>query len=864
MPDQAYTVEMLLKWIADNRALVAGSTQARALKKNVKALRAEIKMLGAQALTQFNLICGGLTRMGKKAMLAGGLILGALGALFYKMIKVGAKFENFRVTLDQLYGSAEEGKKAFDWIMELQVKTPYKPTELMGALQQLKSFGVDARKWLPVIGDMAATMGKSIEEAAKGVGKALTGGAGAADVLRESYAASVQNIAKVTGYAEKEIKGNIEVYKKALFEFIKQKKFAGGMMRLSATLTGILSSIGGAFEQFFGAVGRMINEVMKGDLTKIRDWMVGMFEGWAEGTSKAQKLAERVAKGFKMIYEGLKKAGAIIWKFIKPFVEFFKNHPQMVKWAIAGVAVSGALLLVGGGIMFVVGKLGQMGVGLVHGIGTLKKFGGTLMALFTKTKAAGGLGSLMGGLTAKGGIMGKIGGLFAGGGAAAGGGIAATLATALPIIGGVIAGLALLATAWKKNFAGIREAAAKALKPLLDIVRAIFGIGKKATILKTIGAVLKAVWLGLAKAVAPVFKLIFTVIGAVFRILKAVLMPIIKVLGKVFEMLGLGGKGAVEGITGAFDILAKVIGFVADAIGWVVDAIATGIEWTIGLVFKGVKEMVKGTSTVGKVLRVIFYPLTLIILYIKGIIAIIKAVVGWFRKTGDEGVSNWQKIGNAVRFVCGFIKLIVEKTIGKVIEIFTKLWGGIKQGAAAAWNWIKTKLIDPLAVAFNWLRDKVFKPIGDFFAHLFDPLVNAFRTAIDWIRTTVGKLFSGKGFEKIAKAFGMSEEELEALKEWAKAPSGVGARAGKAGAGGGGLAPIAPGAGGAGAVAAGAETGAGAGGAAGGGAGGPQIQNVYYHFHFTQDAIKILTAKLTPQEFLKLLGTNLSYETAVP
>lgn len=857
MAEKAYTVEMLLKWIADNRALVAGSTQTRALKKNVKALRAEIKLLGAQALTQFNLICGGLTRIGKKAMLMGGLVLAAFGGFFAMASKWGAKFEGYRVTLQQLYGDAAKAEAAFKWISKFQIITPYTPEELIEGLKTMKIFGLDARKWLPAVGDMASTIGTSMQDMSRAVSKAFAVGQSGAMQLQRSYGMSMSKLVEISGYTEAELKNDLNKYREALYLFITDPKFAGGMARYAKTFKGVLSSIAGGFQEFMGKVGTSINKVMREDFQKIVDWIIKISE-----SGKLAEWAERVAKGFKMIYEGLKKAGAIVWRFIKPFVEFFRKHPQMLKWAVAAVAVSGALLLVGGGIMFVVGKLGQMGVGLVRGIGMLKKFGGTLMALFTKTKAAGGLGSLMGGLAGKGGIMGKIGGLFAGGGAAAGGGIAATLATALPIIGGVIAGLALLATAWKKNFSGIQEATKKALEPLADIARSLLGLGKSVNPIKAIGKLLKEIWLGLARVVAPVFKLIVKVIGAQLRILKAIVTPIIEAIGKVFQALGLVGEGAAEGIGGAFEGLATIIGAVADAIGWVIDVIATGYEWTIGLMIKGLKEMIKGTSTVGKVLRVIFYPLTIIILQIKGIIAVVKAVIGWFRKTGDEGVSNWQKIGNAVRFVCGFIRLIVEKTIGKAIEIFQKLWRNIKEGAGKAWNWFKTKLIDPLVKAFNWLRDKVFKPIGDFFARLFDPLINAFQTAIDWIKGQIGKLFSGKAIAQIAKFFGISEEELKALQEWSKA-TGVTAAERRAErkekreeeAAKGKLTPIPSGAG----------AGAAAGGAGGGGVGGggPTIQNIYYHFHIGADAIKILAAKLSPQEFLKLLGKSLILETGV-
>jgi len=851
MAEKAYTVEMLLKWIADNRALVAGSTQTRALKKNVKALRAEIKLLGAQALTQFNLICGGLTRIGKKAMLAGGLILAAFGGFFAMASKQGAMLEGYRVTLQQLYGDATKAGEALEWIMGMQVKTPYTPEELLGALKPLKIFGMDARKWLPAIGDMASTMGKDIIDAATGVAKAFSAGQAGADALRESYGVTMTNLVKISNYTEKELRTDMEKYRDALYKFITDPKFKGGMMRYAATFKGVFSSIKGGIQTFMMFLGEAVNKVMKADLKKIVDWFVKMYE-----SGKLAEWAERVAKGFKMIYEGLKKAGAIIWKFIKPFVEFFREHPKMLKWAVAAVAVGGALLLVGGGIMFVVGKLGQLGVGLVRGIGMLKKFGGTLMALFTKTKAAGGLGSLMGGLAAKGGIMGKIGGLFAGGGAAAGGGIAATLATALPIIGGVIAGLALLATAWKKNFAGIREATKKALEPLADIARSLLGLKAGISPIKAIGKLLKEIWLGLARVVAPVFKLIVKVIGAQLRILKAIVTPIIEAIQKIFQALGLVGEGAAEGIGGAFEGLATVIGKIADAIGWVIDVIATGYEWTIGLMVKGIKELIAGTSTVGKVLRVIFYPLTIIILQIKGIIAVVKAVIGWFRKTGDEGVSNWQKIGNAVRFVCGFIKLVVEKTIGKAIEIFQKLWEGIKKGAAAAWNWIKSKLIDPLVRVFNWLKEKVFEPFCDFLARIFDPLLDAFQSVIDGIKRMLGELFSKKAVAWVGKLFGISEENIKNLQEWSKATGATAAekraerkekreerKAAR-------LAPIPSGAG----------TGAGGAGGGGAGGGGPTIQNNYYHFHIGHDAIKILAAKLSPQEFLQLLGKSLILE----
>ena len=554
------------------------------------------------------------------------------------------------------------------------------------------------------------------------------------------------------------------------------------------------------------------------------------------------------------------------------------------------------------------GKIWQMGRNVFEAVKGVMKLKNSLSDLFATLRKSGGLAKFFSGkegllgnigqfltraggkLAGKGGVLGRLGGLLGGGeamavgeagavGGAATGGVAASIGTALPVIGGVIAALALFRTAWKHNFSGLREAAGKALEPLGNIACELLKLKKGTDPIKAIGMLIKKIWLGIAKVVAPVFKLIFTIIGAIFRIVHAVLAPVFQLLGELFKKMGIAGKVAGDGISGIFSGIAKVVGWIADAIGWVVDRIADWITKIIGFFVNLYKQAIKGNTFIGKMIRIIAYPITFIVFWIKLIIKFVKKLINWFKKTDKEGVSRWEKLRRTIRFVAGFIKLIWQKTIEKIKKLFenigkfisrvwtnivkkikkvlkkiggfiSRIWTKLKIGVKKAAKFFKEKLVKPIAQAFEWLKKNVFAPIGHFFSKLFSPLIDAFNKVFGWIKKQIAKFFSGKGISKIARFFGIKKEELQALRDWAKQPPAGGTKE---------MPPE--------------DIGAkdkdknkdkkknlDDSGTNNSSCSGITIQNTYNHFHFTADAIKIFTSNLDAETFVTMLKHYLTVE----
>jgi len=399
----------------------------------------------------------------------------------------------------------------------------------------------------------------------------------------------------------------------------------------------------------------------------------------------------------------------------------------------------------------------------------------------------------------------------------------ATLSAALPIIGAVIAAAALFATAWKKNFSGIREETKKAFQPLGDIANQLAGLPKGAGgALKSLGGIFKEVWQGLARVAAPIFNFLIKSMTAPFRILKAIATPIINAVKKVLEAFGIIGKGSATGIKDAFEAVGKVFDWLFTGLGKIIDFIIEPIVWGIDQIVKGIQWL---TKTLG----------------------LNKESVSKF---GQNVKAAWDAIGKAVKWVAGFVWLIWSKVIGAIVEwfkglvekvkgpvqaiggFFKGLWDGIVKGAVAAWTWIKSKLIDPLVKGFQWLWKNVLKPISDFFGNLFKPLVDGVKAVFKWIGDLLAKAPAW-----LMKTLGITESDLLKLKGWVSGPMGpqkpAAALPSEQGTG---VSPL-----GADAQAAADAAAASAGASSGGG---PTINNNITHNHIAPGAFSFITNKV--------------------
>lgn len=856
--DKSFAVEALLKWKQDNKALTDASQKVQRIKYDLRVLREHAGRVLSQIGGFFDRGFAAAVRFGKQAMVVGGILVAAFAGGIVKISEAGAKLEGYQVTLQQLYGDAQEAGKAMQWIMGMQVRTPYTPEELLGGLKPLKVFGMDAQKWLPAIGDMASTMGKDLTETATAVSKAWSAGAGAADALRESFGATMTNLAKASGMTEAELKGDINKYREALWAFITDPKFAGGMKRYAATFKGALSSIKGGFQTFTMFLGREINNVMKQDFQKVVDWIVKMYE-----SGKLEEWARRVAEGFKMIWQGLKKAGEVLWKFVKPLVDFFREHPHMLKWAISAVAAGGAFTLLGGGVSFISGKIGQMGMGLIRGIGQLKNFGGAIKNLIATTKAAGGIGNLIG--AGQGGLVGKI-GLLLGGGKGMAGGLLAGLGPVLGILAAVAGAVALFATAWKKNFGGIREAAQKAFAPLFGQGKGIKSLGEG---IRMVFGKVREIWEKLAQILAPVFKIVIQLVGFVIRIGKS-LAPI----GQFVAKLQLGiVMGVLKAVFWLLEKIFKLLEPVLEGISWLFDQINYGFRMMTGEAQKDLEAVqaelaalqdkqtqgVKLTEDETKRLE----ELQAKYAELKKEVNRWPALTKFWTGVREKGKEAFDKVRENARFNFGMIQLLGTKLVDRLKEN----WEDFKNKASSAWDAIKNKgkettdkiksffsgLWDKIKAPFiavrDWLKTHIIDPVGNFFKNLFKPFTDAINKFFGDIANALSKLPT-----KILEGVGITQADIAMLRAKAKQTGPMGppepgtAGAEEFGAGGAGASPDE--------VAAAAAA---AGGGAGGG-GGPGINYFTTHNHYERGSVNIWGKDINVADFQRLLGTAVELE----
>jgi len=169
---------------------------------------------------------------------------GALGLFAKGVLEEGAQFENLSTRLTTLMGSAADARDRMQELANIGKTTPFELPGIVEAEASLRGFGVDAEKVLPKVMDLSAALGLGLSDAAMSVGKAMAGGAGAADVLRERgvlAAIELRTGIKAT---------NMEIGQFREELLITLSEYEGGTARLAATLDGQVSNLKDSWGDF--------------------------------------------------------------------------------------------------------------------------------------------------------------------------------------------------------------------------------------------------------------------------------------------------------------------------------------------------------------------------------------------------------------------------------------------------------------------------------------------------------------------------------------------------------------------------------------------------------------------------------------
>jgi|LULK01.1.fsa_nt_gb uncharacterized protein YukE len=173
------------------------------------------------------------------------------------LLQTAARFESLKTRLVGLTGSVNNAEKAFNNFNQVAATTPFSLDDVVEAGAQLQAFGADANALIKPVTDLAAFMGTTASEAANALGRALAGGQGSADILRErGILALIKDSQGLTDLS----KTTLPQFREALINTLQDPVvgIAGSTDRLSKTFTGATSNMMDSFTRLSAATGNAL------------------------------------------------------------------------------------------------------------------------------------------------------------------------------------------------------------------------------------------------------------------------------------------------------------------------------------------------------------------------------------------------------------------------------------------------------------------------------------------------------------------------------------------------------------------------------------------------------------------------------
>ena len=285
--------------------------------------------------------------------------LGA-GVAIKSFVDVGKQVESLQIRLKFLFGSVEEGSKAFDAMAKFASKVPFSLEQIQAGAGSLAVVSKDAdelAKMLEITGNVASVTGLDFRTASEQIQRSFSAGIASADLFRER---GVRDLLGFKAGATVTADETAEAFERV---FGKNGTMAGATSDLANTLEGRLSMIGDKFFSFQKVVAESFFVGLKQE-----------FGALDKALEDNQKTIDDIAKS---IGKGLSTAVIATGEAVR----FLADNFEIIK--AIGIAV-------------IVGKMATAFIGLATAIGTAK----TALVAFSKVSKTTVIGALIGITTA--------------------------------------------------------------------------------------------------------------------------------------------------------------------------------------------------------------------------------------------------------------------------------------------------------------------------------------------------------------------------------------------------------------------------------------------------------------------------------
>lgn len=215
------------------------------IESDMSDLKRDLKKIGNQTETTTNKMSSSFRKVGGALAALGGAA--ALGGLIKGFIQTGAEVENLGVRFNTLFGSVEEGSKAFQVMSAYASQVPFSLQDIQRGAAPLATVAKNADQLgqaMLLTGNIAAASGLSFDEAAGNIQRALTAGINSADQFRERGVSAMAGFQAGTSYSVD------ETLKKLNEAFGAGGKYDGITDDLANTTDGALSMLGDSWFNF--------------------------------------------------------------------------------------------------------------------------------------------------------------------------------------------------------------------------------------------------------------------------------------------------------------------------------------------------------------------------------------------------------------------------------------------------------------------------------------------------------------------------------------------------------------------------------------------------------------------------------------
>ena len=260
-----------------------------------------------------------------------GALVGLGGGLAIRsIVGTGRSIEDLQVRLKQLFGSTQEGAKAFDVMANFAAKVPFSLEQIQQASGNLAVVAGDANqlsKILEITGNVAAVTGLDFATTAEQIQRSFAGGIASADIFRER---GVRDLLGFSAGATVSAEETIKAFEKV---FGQGGRFGKATDELANTFTGTLSMLGDKLFNFKRNVaGEGFFDELKKEFKSLNEFIEENSADFEAVGRAISKVLTVVVKGFAAAVRAVARAVGFVRRQVENLLRLLgKDIPLVVE-----------------------------------------------------------------------------------------------------------------------------------------------------------------------------------------------------------------------------------------------------------------------------------------------------------------------------------------------------------------------------------------------------------------------------------------------------------------------------------------------------------------------------------------------------